>query len=254
MELERPVKSEHLPKGRIISQLRHPLPDPDLSFDRHWEILKAYVIASKEGTVPVSYKDFGKLTVSANHISANNKFFESIGLISKVEGTIGKYIPTAAGIAIQRDLTWKKEESVQARMAELISRSWFWESAKDFVSVKSKAKETELIDQLGYDSGADPSKHRPSLAVLIEYLRFSHLLVVQDGMFILGTASPITEPFSDVAIGKTTERATSDSTVPSVGPSNLFFGIFVSPDSSEEQIRKAVRTIIDEAGRTRRGG
>src|SRR6266566_4252163 len=102
--LTQPAMAEPSPKGRTVGQPRYSLPNPALSFERHWEILKAYVLASKEGTIPVSYKDFGKLTVSANNISANNKFFEGVGLISKVEGTLGKYVLSPAGIAIQREL------------------------------------------------------------------------------------------------------------------------------------------------------
>jgi hypothetical protein len=251
--LEQSTTAVFTPKGRVVSQLKYALPSLAISFERHWEILKAYVLASKEGTVPVSYKDFGKLTVSPTTISANNKFFESVGLISKFEGTQGKYVPSSAGIAIQRELTWKREANAKARLAELLRRSWFWESAKNIISMKSTATESELIDQLGYDSGADPTKHRSSLAVLVQYLRFSQLITDEGGL--LSLAQNQSEPdFVD----KKQEKPVGEQEKPDVLPSSvgvanmIMFGVFISPESTEDQIRKAVRTILDEIGRTRR--
>lgn len=241
--------------AHVVTQLKYPLPDPDVSFERHWEILRAYVVASKEGKEPVSYKDFGKLTVSPARISGNNKFFEHIGLISKVEGTKGKYLPTAEAIAIHKDLAWKKETNVKARVAKLVTRSWFGQSARALLTIKEKVAESELLEQLGYDSGADPKKHTPSLRVLIEYLKFSELVKPQDGSLVLGEV-PTTE----------TERETREETMEEVKreqakqeqPQQPFFtskipfvlGVFVSPEMTEEQIRKAVRILLNEISRT----
>ncbi|MFB0543286.1 MAG: hypothetical protein ACETVR_00745, partial [Candidatus Bathyarchaeia archaeon] len=93
-------QNETSTKTRIRTKLKHPIPNPKLSFDKHWEILKAYIVISKSGSNPVHYKDFGKMTVHPDHISKNIKFFEHIGFISKVEGAKGKYLPTTEAISI----------------------------------------------------------------------------------------------------------------------------------------------------------
>ena len=247
------TQEEHRVRG--ITQLKYPLPNPDISFERHWEILKAYVVTSKEGTVPVGYKDFGKLTVSATTISANNKFFESIGFISKVDGSQGKYIPTPKALAIQKELTWKREANAKERLAELLLGSWFWESAKKILSMKGQVSESELIDQFGYDSGADPTKHRSSLGVLVEYLRYADLIIAQNGLIALGHSQDLrSEPLGDKGReGSQAESLKGDTTrSTSAIPNSVLFGILISAEASEDQIRKTVRIVLEEIGRTRR--
>jgi hypothetical protein len=242
---------EIAPKARVLSHLKYPLPDPDLSFQRHWEILKAYVLTSKEGKEPVSYKDFGNLTVSPNHISANNKFFESIGFISRAEGTHGKYVPTPAGIAIDRDLAWKKEANAKARLSELLAKSWFWQSAKNLLHMREKVLASDLVDQLGYDSGADPIKHKPALGVLIEYLQFSELIIDQDGSSILGPASSrekITQVESASRQGSNsgTEKQLRSSLTANT---SIILGVLITPETAEDKIRKTIQIILEEIGR-----
>ncbi len=251
--LEQIVTSAAAPKARATAQPKFPLPNPDISFERHWEILKAYVLTSKEGAVPLSYKDFGRLTVSPTHISANNKFFESIGLISRVEGTVGKYVPTQAGITIQRELTWKRDANARARLAELLKKSWFWESTKNLLSMRGKAALSEIIDQLGYDAGADPAKHKSSLGVLVEYLLFSQSVVEEDGLLILREADQAGKPSADESLPTSIAGPAKPDILPSsdVRDGRIMFGILISPESTEDQIRRAVRTILDEIGRTR---
>lgn len=250
--MEQTEKTQPTSKVRAMTQLKYPLPNPDISFDRHWEILKAYVLTSREGKVPVSYKDFGKLTVSPTHISANNKFSESIGLLSRVEGTHGKYVPTPQGIAIQRELTWKREQEAKNRLAELLVKSWFWESARNLISMREKVAENDLLEQLGYDSGADPMKHKASLGVLLQFLTYSDLISEEDGMLVMGQAalrpvssekSVLEKPANEQAKPEPSQRALGSGT-------SVLFGVLVSPEMSEDQIRKAVRIILEEIGRS----
>lgn len=249
--LEQTQRTEPTRKMRSVNQLKYPLPNPDISFERHWEILKAYVLTSNEGKVPVGYKDFGKLTVSPTHISANNRFFESIGIISKVEGTQGKYIPTPEGIAIQKELTWKKEANAKARLARLLTKSWFWQSTKNLLSMKEKVAKNELLDQLGYDSGADPTKHNTSLEILLAYLRYSELVAEERGMLVLGAASASQEQFEVHATEKPkVEPRTPEPQRETAIARSVVIGVFVSPEMNEEQIRKAVRIVLEEIGRT----
>ncbi len=236
-------------KAHIITPLKYPLPAAAVSFERHPEIWKAYVAASKDGKQPVSYSDFGNLTVSPANVSGNNKFFEHLNLISKVEGELGKYLPTLDAIEICRDLTWKRDDKVRSRLAKLVSRSWFGESAKTLLAIREKVTEDELVKHLGYDSGADPRKHARSLKTLVEYLKFSELLKTEDGFLFMSNSHvpPHTEvkdlTESPVSIHSEPVEQTQRSTI---GNPQVLLGVLVTPENSEEQIRKVIRILLEE--------
>jgi hypothetical protein len=169
-----------------ITKLKHPLPSYEISFEKHFEIIKAYVELSKEGKELVSWKDFeGLVSMSSKYISANNKFFESIGLIKASEKVKRKYYPTQEAIEFSKAKVWD-EEKAKAILRELIKNSWFWKSAKQLLNVRNgKCSKDELIKKLGIDSGAD-KKHYPSLNVLIEYLMYVDLIGEKNGVISHG--------------------------------------------------------------------
>ncbi len=235
-------------KLRTVSILRHPLPQPGLSFDKHLEILKAYSVFSKEGKEPLGYKDVGK-TVSPFKVSGNNKFLESIGILSRVDQSGGKYLPTEAAIEIYKDLVWKRENDVKSKLAALIARSWFWEATSDLLSIKGKISEEELIQQLGREAGADPRIHTQSLRIIISYLKFSGLLNELDGV-LTGPNAPSGGPLSSV---QRHQSSIGVENLPSLGigertliQTPLILGILITAESSEEQIRRVVRIVRDE--------
>lgn len=234
----------------MFTALKHPLPSPRISFERQFEVLRAYVAASKDGKEAVGYNDFGKLTVSPTNVSGNNKFFEHLTLIAKAEGAPGKYVPTKDAIQICKDFAWKKEDNVRSILADLISRSWFGESAKTLLATRGRVTENDLLAQLGYDSGADPEKHMASLKVLVEYLKFSGLIRLEDGLFTaVGVLTPppnleIQQPFTN--LGTPTQAQPDRLQTPYSGGPPVIVGVFVSADMSEEQIRKTIRIVLEE--------
>jgi hypothetical protein len=233
-------------KSRARSKLKNPLPDVRISFDKHFEIIKAYAVASDEGKKPISYRDFEKLvSINPQIVSGNNEFFENLGLIKEVEKQRGRYIPTDITLELNNELKWNKTEEAKTTLKKLLSTSWFWNSTKQLLEVKQSVTRTELQEKLGYDSGADPKKHLPALNVIMEYLIYVGLIKEQDDKLTFGEVEiPSTKPKEKIELERTIARA--ESIVPPI-----IFGVLVSPEMSEEQIRNAVRIILDEQKKLR---
>ena len=175
-------------RKRSVTKLKHPLPYYDVPFEKHFEIIKAYVVISKEGKEALSCRDLrGSTSVSPNRVSANNKFFEDLGLIEKTEKGQGKYRPTEKAVEFSKAKDWDEEEAKRI-LRDIILESWFWQSTNELLSVKGgRVPKEKLINRLGLDSGAD-RKHTPALKVLLEYLKYVGLIDEEDGIITYGKA------------------------------------------------------------------
>jgi hypothetical protein len=171
---------------KVFTRLNYPLPFYKLSFKKHLEIIKVFVELSKGGEKPVCWRDFkGLVGTDPHHISANMKFFESIGLIRAVEKGAGKYYPTEEAVKFSKALVWNEEEAKNI-LRELVINSWFWQSVKQLLNVRNgKCSKDDLIRKLGVDSGAS-EKHLPSLNILIEYLKYVELIKEENGTILHG--------------------------------------------------------------------
>lgn len=227
-------------KRRIRTLLKHPLPDNRASFENHLNIIKTYVIVSKEGKEPVNYNSFKTLIdISPQIISGNNKFFVDVGIIKKAEeGARGKYVPTEATINLYNALKWNKEEEIKSLLADILSKSWFWDLTKQLLDVQGTVIKEKLREKLGYASGADPKKHNSSLNVIIEYLLCAGLIKEEEGNITYN------EPANDVPKKKPSKKDVKI-VMPSV-KAPLVLGVLINPEMSEDQIRKAVTIIYDE--------
>ena len=185
-------------KGRkikkTVTKLKHPLPSYRLSFEKHFEIIKAYVTASKEGNEPVSWTCFeGLVSFSPTYVSANNKFLEDLGLIKEAENQPGKYIPTEPAINFSKTIEWDEEQAKNI-LRGLILKSWFWEATDQLLKVRNKVSKDDLIKKLGVDAGADRERHYPSLNVIVEYLKYVGLVEEQNGTITYGKFRPSKAP------------------------------------------------------------
>ena len=230
------------------------LPDPSASFERHLELLKAYVVLSKSGKEGVTYKSFkGYVDLSPFVISSNNAFLKDIGIIEEVEKQRGAYVPTESAIRLYNALKWEKNPEIQSILSDLLKTSWFWSFAKQLLELEGKASRTELKEKLGFESNADPKKHTVSLNVLVDYLLKAGLIVEQDGNIALkstqeqGAAS---EPSHIEVLSAIQSTPGTKSEVlgrdPIKQPTTVLIGILVTPEMSEEQIRKTIRIVLSE--------
>jgi hypothetical protein len=171
---------------RVFTRLSYPLPSYHLNFEKHFEIIKAFVELSKDGKRSVCWRDFkGLVSVDPHYVSANVKFFESIGLIRAAEKERGKYYPSEEAIKLSKAKVWNAEEAENI-LRQLIMNSWFWQSTKQLLNVRNgKCSKDDLIRKLGVDSGAN-KKHLSSLNILIEYLKYVELIKEENGTIQYG--------------------------------------------------------------------
>lgn len=99
---EKPQASNTTKKQVVKSNLKYPLPSKRISFETQLDLIKAYVVVSKDGKEPVNYNSFKSLVdLHPTVISSNNEFFENIGLIKEVKGKRGNYLPTEEAIKLK---------------------------------------------------------------------------------------------------------------------------------------------------------
>ncbi len=160
-------------RKRVVTRTTYALPDKSSSIDLHIKIINAYVIATNEGQKAVSYKDFKNLAdFFYGYVSSNNKFLEELGLIAS-SGSHGMYVPTKHGIELMRYKKWGQEDKALDILKELVTASWFWQSARQVLLMREDgANEREVLNKLGADSKADPEKHIAPLKVLVKYLEY----------------------------------------------------------------------------------
>ena len=97
------------------------LPDPSTSFEKHLELVKAYVVLSKVARKALTYKSFQRLVdLSPIIISSNNAFLKEIGIIKEVEKQRGAYVPTETAIRLNNALKWQKEPEIQSILSDLL--------------------------------------------------------------------------------------------------------------------------------------
>ena len=236
-------KTEGMTKRtRRVTKVKHPLPDVRSKFEQHFDMIKAYVVASKEGKIPVSWKDFKGLTdFNVQYVSGNNRFFENLGLIKGAKKNKGKYLPTETAVELYNALKWKKEAKAKSILHKVLVSSWFWSSTKQLLELKGSATERELLEKLGYDVEADPDQHISALRVLIEYMDFAALIKRENDTFTL-----LEVPSEEEKLPEFEEKERPLLEPKEVKYPPMFIGIMITPGMAEEDIRKAVRIILEE--------
>lgn len=242
-------------KKRTVTELKFPLPDRRVSFDSHFDIISAYVVASNNGKDPIGYKKLMPyIKIDPVIVSGCNKFFQHLGIIQPSEKN-GQYVPTNLAVDLHNGRKWKNEELTKSTLRKILDNSWFWNQTKQFLEVNGTTTRSELVQKLGLMCGADPTKHTRAIDKLVEYMQFAELIKEEDGKISLNvslssenknTSTPIiVQNKNEQSVDKqnvlSTEKLASIQNLP-----NIALGIMITPDMSEEQIRKAVRTVIDE--------
>ena len=247
------MSEEKEKKVRIVSELKYPLPDNRISLDSHFDIIKAYVVASNNGKTPAGYKELAPfIKIDSTLVSGCNKFFENIGIITKSEG--GKYLPTENTIELFNALQWKNEELIKKTLQKILESTWFWIQTKQYLTVNESASREELIQKLGLGCGADPQKHTRALEKLIDYMKNSNLIKEDNGLFVINKNTISTPSHKEEHLQNKPEivsnlQNSTNKTMTTPKQIDMTFGIIINPETSEEQIRKAVRTVVDELGK-----
>lgn len=236
-------------KPRVRTSFKQPIISTEVSFEKQLDIIKAYVVASKEGREPTDYNQVaGFANVAPATVSACNRFFVHVGVIRQAEES-NKYLATEQAIEFHRAINWNKEEEAKGILRGLISKTWSWNSAKGYLEVHGSASRKDLIEKLGYDAGADPKKHGVGVGYLIDYMTYCGLLKESDGTFEVSAGIELESSNKLVTRGEQLQEArsgTKDSAILSLPSVPIILSIMISPDTNEEKIRSTIRVVLDE--------
>lgn len=250
------MSEEKKRRKRIVTELKYPLPDKHISFDSYFGIISAYVVASSNGKKEVGYKELEPyIKVNSNVVSGCTKFFHHLGLIEPGQKS-SRYKSTSLAEELHNAIKWDNPELKKSTLAKILENTWFWNQTKQYLEVNKTSTRDQLIQKLGLGCGADPVKHKRAIEKLIDFMQTADLIQEKDEKFELSTK--ISQPLENQSIEKyqepSIENKPKDDTVKlenktmgfSIGKINLSFGLLINPETSEEQIRKTVRTVVDE--------
>lgn len=253
-------------KKKVFSDLKFPLPSKDISFDKNFEMISAYVVGSSYGKNPVGYKELAPyVSFNAVAISGSNKFLEHIGIIQNYENS-QRYIPTKLAIDIHNATQWKNDVEKKSLLRKALHNSWFWTHARQLLEIQKSMKKYTMIEKLGQICMANPKVHARPLSIIVEYLKYSELLIDDNDELTINpsvidkeehhvsrTADPqkIDEKSTDLLDrSKVTLEERNDNVIKLIHkgstPEKINFNIMINPGMSEEEIRKTVRIVLDE--------
>jgi hypothetical protein len=147
------------------------------------KILKAYVIASKQGSEAVKYSDVA--AVAALHpsiVSRNNAFLSEGGFITAER--YGYYKPSPETTDYAKQAPWD-EENAKGHIRALIDRTWFGETVQQQFQLQSTLNKSQLIRAFGSKATPDASDAN-RLGLLLDFLlHFEYLETDEQGNYII---------------------------------------------------------------------
>jgi hypothetical protein len=171
--------------GKIESAYALPASSPEVLA----KILKAYVIASKQGAEAVKYTDVA--AVAAIHptlVSRNNAFLCEAGFI--LAERWGHFKPSPETTDYAKQAPWD-EETAKGHIRSLIDRTWFGLTVQQQFQLQDTLTRTQLITAFGIKATPDTSDSN-RLGLLLDFLmHFEYLLTDEKGNYIW---RPRTEP------------------------------------------------------------
>ena len=146
------------------------------------DILKAYVIASSQGTDPVAYKD---VAVVANRhptdVSKNNAFLSDSGFI--VSERRGYFKPAPETTEFAKQAPWD-DEGAKRHIRRLIDTTWYGQLVQQKFQMHNSQSKQDLIKAFGIKATPDQSDAN-RLDLLLEFLvYFDYLQVDEQGTYI----------------------------------------------------------------------
>lgn len=175
MEPQKKLKQQDLPENR-------PLPYDQVSLERQFDILKAYVAYHQKEKKAAGYKEIAPLAkISATMVSGSLKFWASTGLLLQSDG---KYSPSEKLIDLCNQLSWGTDEEALRVLREALADTWFVKHIEIAFSVHQSASYEEISNSIGAITGVPKTKLvEASLKRLIELLEKAEFIKKEDGLY-----------------------------------------------------------------------
>jgi hypothetical protein len=242
-----------LPKTKAKVESTYPLPfsSPEVLS----KILKAYVIASKQGAEAVKYSDVGAVAgLAPSTVSSNNSFLADSGFIFSER--YGYYKPSAETIEFAKHAPWD-EVGAKRFIRKQIDGAWFGQTVRQQFQMFPTLTRSQQIRALGIKS-SPPEADAGKLDFLFDFLAYFEYVVSDgEGNYTLqrdetpGTAearhlvdaaiADVTEGESpshvvDKFVGRQPEQSQSNLSVPQV-----HININIMPSTTDEDLDSLVK-------------
>src|SRR5437899_3758142 len=170
------------------------LPSERFSFETHSEILRQFVVRTKQGAEPIGAGAVEGGTVPKQAAALNVRFLTSLGLLREDEKANNKYVPTPTAIKFVSTRS-VSDEKARPILRSVVEPSWFGEFTRNWFNTRPVTGEEEFVKELAiYSEVSDMSKKEQALKTIVAYLTYSGMVARgDDGSLTMGTvpgASP----------------------------------------------------------------
>jgi hypothetical protein len=172
-------------EGRVIRRLarsrpRKALPSGRVSFPKQLDILRAAAVASGEERKPVSNEDVAKVVnIHFGSVSNCNPFFLEIGFLTKNKL---QNVPCDEVFAFAERFEWEQEKAAY-KLAPVIRKSWFCATLLPKLAFRPLSMD-DAVSFLADEAGAPP-EYKDQLSMLIDFMRASGIVLVENGTISL---------------------------------------------------------------------
>jgi len=168
---------------RIARKLQSSYAFPYASPEVLANILKAYVIASGQGTEAVKYADAAAVAaIHPTSVSRNNAFLAESGLI--VSERYGSFRPSPEAIEYAKRAPWHEEEA-RRYIRQAINGTWYGDTVRQQLQMHSQLTREKIIRAFGIKTGADQADS-PRLGLLLDFLTyFGYVVEDEAGNYLL---------------------------------------------------------------------
>lgn len=173
------IAEKKAPKGeKPVKKMASTFALPTSSPEVLSKILKAYVIASKQGSEAVKYTDVAAVaSLHPSIVSRNNAFLSESGFITAER--YGYYKPSPETTDYAKQAPWD-EENAKSHIRSLIDRTWFGETVQQQFQMQSVLNRSQIIKAFGRKAMPDPADAN-KLGLLFDFLLYFEYLVADEG-------------------------------------------------------------------------
>jgi len=238
---------------RKNTKRKYSLPRADMSLENEIAALKGLVQFSNKGEKPVKYNEIKIPNIHPTRVSAELKFFTSIGLAERKER--GIYVPTKKAIEFVNTLNWKEEDAKQI-IRDVFSESWFGDLVIKMLSIGKEVSLSDIVGELGKTVEGDPKRDEKAIKRLVEWLEYAGIIKVDENGIVHLIEAPIlheaeegllftekTESISETIMKEKTVKSEETKKVQSGILLELTINIQIDSDTDVEKIKEIIRAI-----------
>src|SRR2546422_948373 len=192
MSMNQETEAASVPAKRPIIRPRtwskFALPSERFSFETHFEILRQFVVRTKQGAESVGAGAVEGGTVPKQAAALNVRFLTSLDLLREDEKAKTKYVPSPIAIKFVSTRS-VSDEKARPILRSVVEPSWFGEFTRNWFNTRPVTGEEEFVKELAiYSEVSDMSKKEQALKTIVAYLTYSGMIARgDDGNLTSGT-------------------------------------------------------------------